>query len=206
MSIANYGQLKTAVASYLNRSDLTSYIPDFIKLSESRMYYGGEEPYRCEPLRIPAMQATDEGAVAAGAVIDFPIKFIEMIRLVLVNGGTSTTLLYSAPDTFTALANRSGLPTAFTYLTQGIATDTPQGATYLLDYYQAFDEFSLDADTNWLLTYAPGIYLYGALLESAPFMGDANQIQIWFGLYKSAVAALNRSTKRSGPLATRVVM
>ena len=32
--VANYGQLKTALASLLNRDDLTSNIPDFITMLE----------------------------------------------------------------------------------------------------------------------------------------------------------------------------
>ena len=37
MAINTYDNLKTTIANYLNRSDLTSYIGDFITLTESRL-------------------------------------------------------------------------------------------------------------------------------------------------------------------------
>ena len=37
MSISTYTELQTAVANFLARTDLTSQIPDFIKLAEVRM-------------------------------------------------------------------------------------------------------------------------------------------------------------------------
>jgi len=37
MAITTYSELKTAVADWLNRSDLTSAIPNFIALAEAQM-------------------------------------------------------------------------------------------------------------------------------------------------------------------------
>ena len=37
MSITNYTELKTAVANFLARSDLTDRIPEFISLAEGRL-------------------------------------------------------------------------------------------------------------------------------------------------------------------------
>ena len=37
MSITTYAELKTAIASWLNRDDLTSVIPDFIALTEAAL-------------------------------------------------------------------------------------------------------------------------------------------------------------------------
>jgi hypothetical protein len=37
MSIATYSELKTAVANYLARTDLTDQIPDFIRFAEIRL-------------------------------------------------------------------------------------------------------------------------------------------------------------------------
>ena len=37
MALNNYSDLKTTVANYLARSDLTSVIPDFIQLAEQRL-------------------------------------------------------------------------------------------------------------------------------------------------------------------------
>lgn len=37
MALATYTELKASVANYLNRSDLTSIIPDFISLTEGKL-------------------------------------------------------------------------------------------------------------------------------------------------------------------------
>ena len=37
MALTTYALLKTTIANYLNRTDLTSYLGDFITLTESRL-------------------------------------------------------------------------------------------------------------------------------------------------------------------------
>ena len=37
MAFTSYSDLKTTIANYLARSDLTSVIPDFIRLAEERL-------------------------------------------------------------------------------------------------------------------------------------------------------------------------
>jgi hypothetical protein len=37
MALGTYSELKTSIANYLNRDDLTSVIPDFITLTENRL-------------------------------------------------------------------------------------------------------------------------------------------------------------------------
>ena len=37
MALSTYSELKTSVADWLNRSDLTSAVPDFISLAEAQV-------------------------------------------------------------------------------------------------------------------------------------------------------------------------
>ena len=37
MALGTYSELKTSIANYLNRDDLTAVIPDFITLTENRL-------------------------------------------------------------------------------------------------------------------------------------------------------------------------
>ena len=53
------------------------------------------------------------------------------------------------------------------------------------------------AETNWLLTHHPDIYLYGALLHSAPFLQEDARAQTWAALYKSAVERVNDASSKS---------
>jgi hypothetical protein len=62
--------------------------------------------------------------------------------------------------------------------------------------------------TNWLLALAPDLYLYGALLESAPYIKEDARIQTWGLGFTSAMADLNNlgltSTFNAGPMTVRI--
>ena len=206
MSLDTYGGLKTAIGTWLNRPDLTSYIPDFIKLAEQRLFYGGDMPFQSEPLRIPAMQTQETGSITS-STISFPTGFLEPIRVATSSGGTTWSLGYVAPERFSELSSSASLPAVYTYLNNSIQTAGTGSATYVLDYYKAFTSLSADADTNWALSNIPGVYLYASLLESAPFLGDDPKLQLWSSMLNSSINAANRSTKYQGggSLATRVV-
>jgi hypothetical protein len=207
MSLATYGDLKTAVATWLNRSDLTAYVPDLIRLGEQRMFYGGEAPLMTPPLRIPAMQAQETGTITASSIA-FPTRFLEPIRLVASSGGESWALQYAAPERFTETANSAAVPSSYTYLANAIKVAGTGAASYTLDYYQAFASLSADADTNWVLTNAPGIYLYASLIEAGPFLKDDGILQRWAGMLSTSIAAVNRATRMQGggALAVRLRM
>jgi hypothetical protein len=197
MSISNYGELKTAVANYLNRGDLTSYIPDFIRLAERRISYGSDVPYSSEPLRVAAMQQRATGTIASSA-ISYPSGFLEVIRLKVSDGTNGWTLDPVSPGVFTVYENREEQPTVYALLNNTIVTAGTTSIAYTLDYWGALTALSGDSDTNWVLTNAPDVYLFASLLESAPFIADLQMIQGWYGMYKSIVSSLNRTTKRAG--------
>lgn len=197
MAITTYGELKSAVANWLNQGNLTTYIPDLIRLGEQRIYFGGADPLPSQPLRVPAMQAQSTGTISS-STIAFPTRFVEPIRLAASSGGETWTLDYASPAEYSAKSGSSGLPTVYTYLNNSIVTAGTGAASYILDYYQSFALLSSDSDTNWLLTNAPGVYLYAALVESVSFIKDDPRIPQWLAAYKASVAALNNSTKRQG--------
>jgi hypothetical protein len=51
--------------------------------------------------------------------------------------------------------------------------------TVYIQYYQKWTALSADGDTNWIMTNHPGVYLWGSLLEAAPFLGDDERIAVW---------------------------
>ena len=74
-------------------------------------------------------------------------------------------------------------------------------------YYKRFDTPVLDADTNWLLTNAYDVYLYGSLAHASPYIKEDERVGLWVQGYNSAVSALNKADRRStfagAPLAVR---
>jgi hypothetical protein len=93
MAIIDQVTLRTGVADWLNRSDLTdSQLDDFISIGEARLY---------EDLRIPTLETLNGfSVVAANSSITIPEGLIEPIELKYVQGGTCSV----APSTNTTRA------------------------------------------------------------------------------------------------------
>jgi hypothetical protein len=68
-------------------------------------------------------------------------------------------------------------------------------------YYARIPALVDDGDTTWLLQEHPGLYLWGALSEAAPFIVADNRIAIWEGKYakeKVEVIAADQNARFSG--------
>lgn len=189
MTIANYSQLKTAVADFLNRDDLTSVVPTFIALAEADMQRKLRH-WRMET-RSTAQLDTQFSAI--------PADWVETIRFYLTTGETSRLELISQAemiDRKQADSNVTGRP--YYYAMTGAQFElypVPDGLyTGELLYFGKIPALSDSATTNWLLTNAPDAYLYGALIHSAPYLKDDARIQIWAALYQSAIDSLNDSS------------
>lgn len=195
MSLANYSDLVSGVASWTHRSDLTAIIPDFISLAELRMYYGcDEEPFKCVPLRLRIMQEQDTGTASSGS-ITIPSGYLETIRLAATTGGAKRVLTYRAPHANTAYETETGDAKFYTVLNEAIKV-APQTATYTHDYYKRFDALTSIATTNALMTAHPNLYLYATLIEAFQYIHNVAKAQWAYGVYRSAVNALQSSDKR----------
>ena len=126
MSISNYAELQTAVANYLHRSDLTTLIPDFISIAESKLN---------RVLRLRSMENVTTGTVASS--IALPTGFIEMISLTTNSGGATRTLTYGPP---TGITSDAGTALNYTLVGDNLYfIPTGGGETYTLTYYKKFD-------------------------------------------------------------------
>ena len=61
-------------------------------------------------------------------------------------------------------------------------------------YYAEVPALASNA-TNWLLTAAPDVYLYGSLMHSAPYLQDDARLAVWAQLYSSSVVRLNEASQ-----------
>jgi hypothetical protein len=71
-----------------------------------------------------------------------------------------------------------------------------QGAVFL-NYTRKVPALSDSATTNWLLTDAPDVYLYGSLLHAAPYLHEDNRVNVWAQLYGAAVKQLNEQSDKA---------
>ena len=191
MAISNYGELKTAVANWLERDDLTDRIPEFIELAEDRI---AQDPR----LRIRPMETSTDLTVNAQEVA-LPTGFLEA-RRVYLQGTPLRRLEFLSPENFWIrnLANQAGVPKWFTIEGENIVFGPSPETTYTgkLLYWQRFTALANDTDTNWILSNARGLLLYGALLESAPFLEDDVRALTWSTLFDDTVAKVREADKR----------
>jgi len=63
-----------------------------------------------------------------------------------------------------------------------------------LMYFGKTPALSATNTYNWLLQDAPDAYLYGALVQSAPYLNDDARTQVWASLYSNAIQSLQKSS------------
>lgn len=173
MSITTYGELKTAIANWLERSDLTSRIPEFISLAQARMYRGMLGPdgrtWLIPPLRIRDMLTTADITVTDG-VGSLPAGWLEFKR-VWIDDTDQPNLTYMPVTTFYDWAQShteaAGEPVqGYTIEGSTIRIAPPNTETLKSVHYAKFTAMSADGDADWIVTNAPNVYLDGALAEA----------------------------------------
>lgn len=180
--ILNYGDLKEQVANWLNKTNLTDDLPIFVRLAETTIR---------RDVRV-RVQEQFEAGTATAETIDVPTRFLEAKRLYV---GTRRKE-YRTPEEFLDLTIQTSQADYYTVIGEDIhvlggATDS----TYSLLYWQEFEAFVSDTDTNWLLLNAPGVYLWQACKEGAEFLKDFEAADRFDAKYQRDLMALNNSEK-----------
>jgi len=67
--------------------------------------------------------------------------------------------------------------------------------TATLTYYARIPALSVSATTNWLLTAHPDAYLYGALLQAAPYLRDNDALQVYGAGYTAALSSIRAAER-----------
>ncbi len=186
--MTTYATLKSDCADWLNRTDLTSAIPSFVRLCEANIR---------RDVRVRAMDTAADITITNGTAT-MPTGFIEARRLILDNT-TAWNLDYVTPEVLysTHVYIESGVAIAYTIEGDSLVFRPAQSETAKMLYLKAFDALSADSDTNWLLTYAYDVYLYGTLLHSAPYIKEDPRVQTWAAMYQQAVAKVNKQDNLS---------
>jgi len=209
MALDTYANLKTEIANYLNRTDLTSYLDTFIDLAEAR---------HARDLRVREMESVDTSitTVAGTQSYDLPTGYLEM-RYVTWQSNPYTFLAYMTPPDFFRVYNAgegSGSPSYYTIVGSKIYLGKQPDAANVLElgFFKRPTALSSSNTTNDILTYFPDLYLYASLAESEPFLMNDERLPVWAGLYKEGIKTANESAQRgrtsSAPLqmsASRVV-
>ncbi len=197
MAIVDYSTLQTAVASWLQRSDLTSNIPDFISLFEACAN---------RRLRVRQMEATATLTPASGAVA-LPDDYLSW-RRVTWTGSPRIELEFVHPSVLQGYypTSPADVPKLFTIEGSTLKV-APQDTTPLeFDYFQKIPSLSSGNTTNWLLTANPDLYLFGSLVEAHGFTVDFEKLAAW-EMRRNEIfdEVIRLNNKTQGPAAIRVM-
>jgi len=197
MALSSYSELKSSVANWLNRTDLTDEIADdFIKLTEA--------DYNAK-LRIRAMEQIDTITIDSETE-SVPTGFIAVRSFYILSSSVKYPLEYITPANMfeTKGGSRTGKPRAYTIESDnetetfrfGPSPDTSY--TGYLSYYKAISPLSSSNTSNWMLANHPGVYLYGSLFHAANFLGgiDPQQLQNWLQMYSVAMERVENNDKQ----------
>jgi hypothetical protein len=195
MALGTYTELKDAIADWLDRSDLTARIPDFIALAEARI----NRELRIRPMEVRSTMVT----TADQQYFQLPGGYIQM-RNMQLNTNPTTPLEYITPEMLDRLygSTTSGKPRAYSLIGDEIQLAPIPDSTYTVEmaFYEKFtslgDGTSGTVTSNWLTTNAPDLLLYGALMEAEPFIKNDERIPVWLSGYNNAIDKLQKADQR----------
>jgi hypothetical protein len=193
MALANFTELKSSIADYLNRDDLTSVVPTFIALAESQIN---------RDVRHWRMEQRSSGQQSAGdEYSQIPADWLETIRFNVTGASYRELKLISRADMADMRQfnhDLAGPMESYCHAAQQFQFyPTPDADTDVeLLYYAKVPDLATNT-TNWLLTDAPDVYLYGSLIHSAPYLQDDARLAVWAQLYSAAVARLNEVSDKA---------
>lgn len=224
MAITTYNELKEAVIGWLNRegeAEIEARIPDWIVLCEARIRRQQEWFRQMYSLA---------NAGAALAITAYPQILPDYVREVTtmwnataLSGGEIEILTPSAWRGFVSLnpdvggSPRKGIivPQMDRFLQDTVAgvaqgphlflwPQPPVDGTIKVDF-----EFIRDLDpitpsaVNGLFLRHPDLYLYGTLVESAPYLQHDERVALWDGRFEQAVREINIERERAQFSASR---
>lgn len=198
MSFSTYGDLQTAIGTWLNRTDMTDAITtDLISLAEARL----KRDKRLRQLVVATINpAADDYAL--------PDRFAELTSLYYNDSGNGRygPLRIVDPDQIgemRAYYGNTGPPVAAAVVAVEGANvlrfaPVPSSAvTMKLEYVARLDPIDDTTNTsNSILENHPDIYLYACLVEAAPFLMEDERVPLWEAKLQNALNEYHRDVQR----------
>jgi hypothetical protein len=187
-----YADLLADVADTLDRDDVESRLPRWLKLVEARL-----NRLLHDPEQQVVTTLTGDGA-------SLPADFGEMIAIGTADGNRLSPI---GNQEYAAILPQSGTSRYYT-IRDGKVYYAPGAANPTLVYYRSIPPLTEDDDTNWLLERAPDVYFYGVLLQANAWNVDNEAAAGWKSLWDEAIAELRADGARrkwgAGPIAPRI--
>jgi len=188
MALDTLGGLKAAVASWLNRGDLTTQIPDFLEAAMSDIN---------AQVRHWRMEERAEAVLPAGdSILELPSDWREALAVHLQTSPI-THLQPRARREFLAYqreATTTGTPAVYCLVGDEIhfAPTTAESVDVELHYVAATSLPSDDAEANWVIRHFPQALLMGALHYAYIYLMDDDRAELHRQRFAAAVQSINR--------------
>lgn len=187
-----YDEIKTKVAEYLNRTDLTSQMDMFIDLTESDI----NKVIKHQDL-IKRANATAETQYT-----QLPSDWSRVINVEL-NTSDHTTLLQQSTESLdlkrTSIDNVSGRPEYFAITDNAIELCPTPDTNYELQltYYANIPELSSTNTTNVVSDKFPDVYIYGCCKHASVFLMEDERVRMFQTLFDKALEEVRLQQERA---------
>lgn len=172
MAITTYSELQTAVANWMNRTDLTSRIPEFIANAEAHFNR------RFIQFKHPKMLTSTTLSVSS-RYTNLPTDCKRVDRAIWLGNGMREPLEFMAREHTTDFDDGTTTGTPLYYSLAGTQLElTPapgSSGTIELYYWTYLTPLSGGAPSNWILEDHPDAYLYRTMFEAALYMNDTRR-------------------------------
>ena len=187
-----YSELKTNIANFLNRSDLTNQIDFFIDATEAELN---------RRLRVKDMikRAT---ATADGQYLSLPTDWLEAIN-VQIDGNSFQPLFQQSIESMDIYRksndNVTGLPIYFALVDNTIElAPTPDSSyTLQLTYYGTIDALSDSNTSNFISNSYPDAYLYGALKHASIYLMEDDRVALFTSQFEKALEEMRMEQEKA---------
>ncbi|MFP5447475.1 MAG: hypothetical protein ACLGHU_01915 [Alphaproteobacteria bacterium] len=196
MALTTYDDLKTAVADWLERSDLANRAADFITLAEARLN---------RELRLGVMESEVSLIAAAGALtVALPEDCREALGLWREEGAERQPMRYRAAG-MSPHRETAGRPDYWTLQGAVILLDRPCAAEtgFVLRQLGRL-RLSAASPTNAVLAEHPDLYLFAALAEACPYLRDGEMAGHFGARFEMALVQARAADARRHGLARLV--
>ncbi len=187
-----YAELKTAIANYLNRSDLTSDIDTFIDNVEAEL----NRRLRTKDMIKRATATADSQYLAV------PTDWIEAINVEITSNDFSPLFQQSIEslDVYRKANNNStGQPVYFAMVDDSIELAPTPDVEYTLQltYYAKISALSDSNTSNFVSVSHPDVYLYGALKHASIFLMEDDRIPMFTQQFEKALEEMRLEEEKA---------
>lgn len=187
-----YSELKSNIASYLNRSDLTDQLDIFIDQTEAEI----NRRIRNKDM---VKRAT---AVVENQYLTLPTDWLEVIN-VEIQSNNFTPLFQQSIESLDVYRrstdNVTGQPIYFSIVNDTLeVAPSPDGSyTLQLTYFGKIDALNDSNTSNFISNNNPDVYLYGALKHASIFLMEDERVGLFSSQFEKALEEMRLAQEKA---------